>query len=168
VDADTKQTAVSPQSNFNTLAGGSLPSFTLLEVTGDRKLASIAPADVGLEGRVATAARVPLNELSCEQVRLLVSQKTGLEWLAESVARFCMLYPQAECDIFPGDLTINALLAWECLYKFAPTATTQFIGGDFTWLIDQASEGQDALLEEALRGLEAAKVVVDQGNDRVG
>jgi hypothetical protein len=89
---------------------------------------------------------------------MLVGQRLGLRWLARPVATFVARYPQAECDLFPGDLTVNALLAWRDLAAFAPDATRAMLDGDFKWLRLQAKEdtGADSILKLAVLALDNA------------
>jgi DNA-binding transcriptional LysR family regulator len=59
--------------------------------------------------RAAKAWSTPVRDLSCEQVRLLTSQRMGLQWLAAPVAAFVRRYPRAEVTFYPGDFSIAAL-----------------------------------------------------------
>jgi hypothetical protein len=144
---------------FDTLSGGWLPADSLADLASAGGLITAAPSAVGLEGRLAAAALTPFNRLTCAQVRLLVGQQLGLEWLSRPVALFCAAHPRAQCDIFPGDLTVNALRAWRALVGFAPAETKQLVSGDFQWLSEQLQEEGDPLLREAVEGLRAARLM---------
>lgn len=52
---------------------------------------------------------MPFIAITYAQARVLVGQRFELEWVAASVAAFVALYPSAQCDLYPGDLTFNAL-----------------------------------------------------------
>jgi len=147
-------------SNFQEVSGETLPASSILSLTGDQHLIGLHPGKTGLEARVAAAAVLPLNQLTCGQVRLLVGQQIGLRWLAKPVAAFCAQHSQAQCDIFPGDLTINALRAWETFLEYAPNETRKMISADLSWLVDDVAETSDGLFEEALQNLYAARAVI--------
>jgi len=89
---------------------------------------------------------------------MLVGQRLGLPWLARPVATFVARYPQAECDLYPGDLTVNALMAWRDLAAFAPEATYSMLACDFEWLRRQAREDEatDSILKLAVQALNDA------------
>lgn len=135
-----------------------LPLVSLCELTGDTAKARIGLSCSGLERRVANAWAVPANDLTCGQCRLLVGQRLGLKWLARPVATFAMRYPQAECDLYPGDLTVIALVALRDLAVHAPHEIRRLVAGDYGWLRREAREDQwsDSILKEAVSALDAA------------
>lgn len=147
--------------NFNSVSGKILPSLSVLDLSRDPRLSEKAPFSSGLVERVAGAATVPLNDLTCAQVRLLVGQGVGLQWLAKPVASFCAQHPRGQCDIFPGDLTVNALRYWRIFLSLAPRETKVMISADLEWLADDVAETNDPLFKEALQGLNAARSVVN-------
>lgn len=86
--------------------------------------------------RVAKAWSMPVRDLSCEQVRLLTSQKMGLHWLAAPVAAFVRKYPRAEIAFYPGDLSVAALRTFPVLLERAPQDARAIAEIDFTWIVD--------------------------------
>ncbi len=140
-----------------------LPAASLCELTGDGLTGDGGRASVGwfpsgLERRVAGAWHIPMSELTCGQTRMLVGQCLGLEWLARAVATFAVRYPRAACDLYPGDLTVNALVVWRDLAVFAPDETRRMLAGDYDWLRREAEEDQWAgsILKQAVRMLDGA------------
>lgn len=89
---------------------------------------------------------------------MLVGQRFGLQWLARPVVTFATRYPQAECDLYPGDLTVNALVVWRDLAAFEPRATRIMLAGDYGWLRRKADEDPWAgsILKEAVVALDEA------------
>ncbi|WP_157105699.1 hypothetical protein [Sphingomonas sp. TDK1] len=135
-----------------------LPPVSLSDLTGDTSKGGIGASWSGLSRRVAEAWVGPARDLSCGQCRMLVGQRLGLRWLALPVATFAARYPQAECDLYPGDLTVSALLAWRDLVVFAPDATRVMLKCDFGWLRNQAQEDVSAgsILAHAVQALDGA------------
>jgi hypothetical protein len=85
---------------------------------------------------------------------MLVGQRFGLKWLAAPVATFVALYPQAECDLYPGDLSINALIVWREIFEHAPDEARSMLSADFSWIDDNiAADSKDSLSAEAKAGL---------------
>ncbi|QDH73111.1 hypothetical protein [Brevundimonas sp. M20] len=135
-----------------------LPSERLIDLITDRPLGRSGPSASGLEQRLDVASRTPLNALACGQVRMLVGQKIGLKWLARPVALFVAAHPMAECDLCPGDLTVNALRALDDLMIHAFEETRLMIAADFSVLEGERAEaGDDALLLDALGALGSAR-----------
>lgn len=117
-----------------------LPPESLCELTGDSAKAKVGAFCSGLERRVADAWLLPAADLTCGQCRLLVGQRFGLQWLARPVMTFAARYPQAECDLYPGDLTVAALVAWRDLAAVEPEAIRFMLAGDYGWLRREAEE----------------------------
>ena len=84
--------------------------------------------------RVHVAWRTPVPDLTGAQIRVLTGQKFGLEWLARPVLAVLMEYPDAECDLYEGDLAWNALHAVDELAKFAPAEVKAWLGSDLDWM----------------------------------
>jgi len=106
------------------------PAASLLVLSGDATL--IEPKfKSGLTERVAKAWVTPLPELTGSQVRVLVSQRFGLRWLAKPVALFLQQHPRAECDLYTGDLMCAALRAYDDFLRFAPSEMRTVLGADF-------------------------------------
>jgi hypothetical protein len=137
------------------LPRATLPEETLLELTGDKsKLRASSRKSSGLEERVAVAWEQPLKTLSCRQFRMLVGQGFGLRWLAAPVAEFVALYPSAECDLYPGDLAINALIAGQDILEHAPNEAAAMFAADFSWLDNEIADAPtNDLLRRARDGL---------------
>ncbi len=135
-----------------------LPFASLCELTGDTAKARVGVLRSGLERRVADAWVIPASDLTCGQCRMLVGQRLGLRWLARPVATFAIRYPQAECDLYPGDLTVIALIGWRDLATFAPEETRLLLAGDYGWLRREADEDQwaDSILKQAVCALDGA------------
>lgn len=135
-----------------------LPSASLCELTGDTAQARVRRFCSGLERRVADAWVVPAADLTCGQCRMLTGQRLGLRWLARPVTEFAMRYPQAECDLYPGDLTVIALVVCRDLEAFEPEATRLLLAGNYGWLRREATEAQWAgsILTQAVAVLDDA------------
>lgn len=90
---------------------------------------------------------------------MLVGQRLGLQWLAAPVTRFVIEYPQAECDLYPGDLTVIALVVWRDLATFAPEATRQMLAQQYEWLRQQANEENwdGSILKQAVVALDKSR-----------
>lgn len=61
--------------------------------------------------RTSLAWAVPVDRLSCELVRLLTSQKMGLEWLAVPITTFVRAYSKAWVTFYSGDFSFATLRA---------------------------------------------------------
>ncbi len=53
--------------------------------------------------------KVPLNRLTVEDLRLLIGQGIGLQYLVPIALEFLEVDPLVEGDYFPGDLLKNVL-----------------------------------------------------------
>lgn len=135
-----------------------LPSASLCDLTADAAKARVGRFRSGLERRIADAWLIPASDLTCGQCRMLVGQRLGLQWLARPVAMFAVRYPQAQCDLYPGDLTTIALVVWRDLAAFAPEAISLMLAGDYDWLRREANEDQWAgsILKQAVSVLDGA------------
>lgn len=135
-----------------------LPSMTLLELTGDASKIVPERRASGLQRRVGVAWRKPLDGISCGECRMLMGQRFGIEWLAAAIAVFVARYPHAECDLYPGDLSVNALIGWRDLHRHTPSEVTQMLKADFRWLdVELAKDLSDNLMRKAWSSLEAAR-----------
>jgi hypothetical protein len=133
-----------------------LPSETLLELTGDNSKAKRSWFPSGLEKRVAAAWVIPMTDLNCAQCRMLMGQRLGLPWLARAVTTFVTRYPKAECDLYPGDLTMNAVIAWRDLASYAPEETSKMLALNFDWVRREAeNEGRHGIARQAVAALDA-------------
>lgn len=119
---------------FATLVGEqALPAETLERLTGDASYSNPGFRS-GLTLLIAAAWKKPLTELTCAQVRVLVGQRLGLQWLAAPVATFVRSSPGVECDLYPGDLTAAAFHACDDLLRHAPEETRAFLAADPSWM----------------------------------
>ena len=87
--------------------------------------------------RASLAWTTPVDRLSCEQARLLISQKMGLEWLAVPVTTFVRAYPKAWVTFYSGDFSFAALRAFPQLLEVAPSDARAMMDADFDWLVDE-------------------------------
>ncbi len=135
-----------------------LPLASLCELTGDTAKATVGEFWSGLERRVADAWVIPASDLTCGQCRMLVGQRLGLRWLARPVATFATRYPQAECDLYPGDLTVIALVVWRDLVAFAREEVRLLLTKDYGWLRREADQDKWAgsILKQAVCALDGA------------
>jgi hypothetical protein len=140
------------------LPEGELPSESLLELTGDSSKFEVGRFPSGLERRIAEAWQSPMTDLSCGHCRMLVGQVLGIRWLARPVTAFVAKHPQAECDLYPGDLTVVALIAWRELSAFAPEEVRTMLAQDFDWLRRDAEqeEWEGSIIKEAIAALDEA------------
>jgi hypothetical protein len=117
---------------FPLLDGKIVPTKKSLQVlTGEM----IGDAPTPMIQRANTAWVTPLSDLSCEQVRLLVSQTMGLRYLAEPVAIFVQNDPYAWVTFYPGDLSVAALKAFPELLEISPVAARKMASVDFDQVI---------------------------------
>lgn len=82
-----------------------------------------------------------------------------MKWLARPIAVFVSRYPFAECDLYPGDLSVNALRAWREFEMYAPKETALMIGTDFAALEKEASDDDypQSIVREAVADLSEAR-----------
>lgn len=81
---------------------------SLQQVQGDRRPAPGADA-TRLVRAVAAARRIPLSELTTEQLRLLLGQREGLAWVVPAAVAALRSDPLAEGDCYPGDVLAGLL-----------------------------------------------------------
>ena len=79
----------------------------------------------------------PIAELSCEHVRMLTSQKFGLQWIALPVSIFVNLHPSAEITFYPGDMTMMALKAFDEIESASPEGAALIRQTDFSWMAEE-------------------------------
>lgn len=110
--------------------------------------------------RAAIAWQAPLEQLTCEQARLLVGQGMGLRWLSQPVCALLKLRPDAEVTLYAGDLARAVLERISDFIHYAPESTREFLAGDFSWIDDlQAADREfgDTSGEQAEQLLTAAR-----------
>jgi hypothetical protein len=89
---------------------------------------------------------------------MLVGQKLGIRWLAGPVLAFVTKYPRAECDLFPGDLTVISIIEWRELAFHEPGATRAMLSQDYNWLRLEAEldDWDGSIVKRAVATLDAA------------
>lgn len=131
------------------------PDASLAELSGDRIEAPRALRTY-VAATVETAWDTPLCALTCGQVRMLVSQKLGLTWLAVAVAQFVHGHPSAAINHYPGDLTLSALKVFDDIERIDGASARLLREADCSWMADRYAFDGD-LRSEALRLVERAQ-----------
>lgn len=98
---------------------------------------------------VELAWAMPISKLTCEHVRLLTSQKLGLQWLARAIAEFVDRYPAAEISFFRGDFTLSALRALPEIAQHDPGAARLLAGIDIDVLSERFPLDRSLMREAA-------------------
>jgi hypothetical protein len=151
-------TGVLGEKLFQQFVSIQLPFETLQQLTGDHFYAQKHANESGLMERVRLAWTKPARDLSCDEVRTLVGQKLGLEWLAPSVAEFVTNFPAADCGRYPGDLAVVSLLAWRKLHATAPAETERMVVSDFSFLRDDPdAHDRTSILHDGVEALNEAQ-----------
>jgi hypothetical protein len=147
-----------PRSDFDaTLIGGTSLTETIGSL-GDISTKSLAelsgepmPIDhtTSLTRRATTAWNVPLGVMTCEQLRLLVGQAMGLDWLASIACLVAVRYPNATVTLYPGDLTLAILRSFPSIAPADPEGARRVLAADRSWLrkmkeVDEAMGGSSA------------------------
>jgi hypothetical protein len=123
-----------------------LPRDSLAKLSGGSGRSSFRS---GLVERVEAAWETPVDALRCAQVRVLVGQKFGLEWLARPVALFVWHHPAVACEHYAGDLTVACLRALREIEHIAPAEAAAVIEADHGWLEDEFGDDEFGVWEEA-------------------
>jgi len=100
---------------------------------------------VGLEGRCWIAASRPLEELTPEDLRLLVSQNIGLDIVLPVALSLLEANPLESGDLYTGDLLVAISRVEESAWK-----TSLEIEMRYQELIHDVSEISNTLLAEVL------------------
>jgi hypothetical protein len=137
------------------LAG--LPPQGTLEGTSGVKSDS-GPYPTSLVERGETAWRTPFREMTCEQVRLMVEQKMGLQWLGRPALAFAARHPDALITNYPGEMALLCLEAAEDLAEHAQPEFGAWIQSDFGWMDDVFSWSR-SMRREAKAALERAREI---------
>lgn len=119
------------------LIGSSLQS--LAGISGDHW--RLGPDDMrtNVTLTVEVAWNSPIRELTCEHLRMLVSQKMGLKWISAAVAEFVDLHPRVEISNYPGELSILALKALREIDECDPRAAARLRALDYSWMDEEFS-----------------------------
>ena len=124
------QMAIGGSHFFEWLSGKYTPPTQSLEALSGERI-DIGQTD--LTTRVVEAWKTPMDRLTVEQVRLLMSQKLGLKWLGNPVCLFVRKYPTAFVTFYAGDLSAIALCAFAELLEAAPDGAHAMINAKFEW-----------------------------------
>ena len=135
-----------------------LPSATLHDLSGGGKYEP-STFRSGLIQRVERAWLKPVDELSCTEIRVLTTQKMGLRWLAKAIATFVVNFPRVECDLYPGDITLNALYAFEELLAVAPYEAREMVAQDYDWFAEDYGYDPTGFLADATASLQKARAL---------
>jgi hypothetical protein len=140
---------------FDLVAIGDLAgAASLEELAGQRRGAPPYPTEMVRQAEEAW--RTPLADLTCEQVRLLVSQKMGLEWLGRAASALARLQPGATITNYPGEMALLCLRAADLLSNLAQPEFGRWLAGDFGWM-DDVYGWSRPLLREATAALAEAR-----------
>lgn len=116
------------------------------------------PYPTSLVERGETAWRTPFGDMTCEQVRLMVEQKMGLQWLGRPALVFAVRYPDALITNYPGEMALLCLKAADDLVQHAQPEFGAWVRGDFAWMDDVFSWSRP-MLREAKAALGRAREV---------
>lgn len=145
--------------------------FSLVEISSlppDESLASLSghpssppPYATTVIRRCEEAWSTPLRSLTCEQVKSLLVQRMGLEWLGRPLLDFVTRQPAAMVLNYPGDMSLGCLRAAQELSDLAPVELRAWLRGDFGWIVDAfAWDEEGRLLDEAQNTLAAARALI--------
>lgn len=132
------------------------PQGTLENASGSRS--DPGPYATSLIERGETAWRMPFRDMSCEQVRLMVEQKMGLQWLGRPALAFAVRYPDALITNYPGEMALLCLRAADELAQHAQPEFGDWLQGDFGWMDDLFSWSR-SMRREAKAALDNAREV---------
>ena len=104
-----------------------------------------------------TAWRTPFAELSCEQARLMLEQKLGLEVLAAPIMSFIKRFPRALISNYPGEMELMVLRAADEFLRHEPREFRAWLAADPDWL--DAFAWSRSLLREAREAFAAARAM---------
>lgn len=92
--------------------------------------------------------KVPINYLTCEQVRLLISQKRGIKWLSVPAVSFVYRHPNAEISFYPGDFTMAVLSSIDEIFENCRLSIDVLRQVDLSWM-DERYDFDDKLKERS-------------------
>jgi hypothetical protein len=124
------------------------PSQSLAGLSGDHSRLGSNDFRTSLIETVEEAWFSPICDLSCEHLRVLVSQKMGLKWISGAVAEFVERHPRVEITNYPGELSLLALKALAEIEDYNPQAATRLRSIDYSWMEEEFSFSR-ALQREA-------------------
>jgi hypothetical protein len=94
-------------------------SLTLEQLTGHR-MPRPADAPTDMLKAIFSAHKKPLDQLSDEEIRLLVTQQDGFPYLLDLVWPQLEENPLLDCGMYPGDILSNLLRADESVWDDRP------------------------------------------------
>ena len=130
------------------------PNASLETLSGEPSVHG--PYATDMVRRVEEAWRTPLRNLTCEQVRLLLGQRMGLEWLARPILEFITAYPDAPITNYEGEMVALALQAAKEINRYAPDEFRRWLNHDVGW-IDDVFDWDDELHRDVSRSLASAR-----------
>ena len=87
-----------------------------------------------LTQRAARAWKTPIEAMTCEQLRLLLSQDLGTPWIAPLACLVVTSRPNATVTYYPGDLAQEILRAFPMVYASDPKGARAVLASDFRWI----------------------------------
>ena len=90
-----------------------------------------------------------LDQLTCEEARMLVSQKMGLEHIGAYAAEFVFLYPAAEVSFYAGDFSLCLLRSFDVLLADCPNAARRIEEVDHDKILEAVSWSKELRVEAA-------------------
>lgn len=135
--------------------GALCPDSTLARLSGHP--AAEPPYLTPLIRHVEQAWCTPLRLLTCEQVREMLGQKMGLEWLGPPILEFLKQQPEAEIMNYPGEMVLLSLRASEEMHAVCGASYARWLlAGNFDWM-DRIFGWDADLLDAARTSLDAAR-----------
>jgi hypothetical protein len=101
------------------------------------RLADLKLADDGatsLIQRATSAWKTPFDELTCEQLRLLLGQDLGTPWVAPLACLIVTRRPNATVSFYPGDLAQAILRNFPAVFAADPEGAREVLAADFAWI----------------------------------
>lgn len=84
--------------------------------------------------RATQAWKTPFGAMTCEQLRLLLSQDMGTPWVAPIACLVATRRPNATVTFYPGDLTRTILRAFPAVFEADAEGARSVLAGDFGWI----------------------------------
>jgi hypothetical protein len=110
---------------------GELSGRTLERLTGMR-LSDDGATSLML--RAARAWKTPIEVLTCEQLRLLLSQDLGTAWIGPLACMVAARFPNATVSFYPGDLAHTILRKFPAVFEGDPEGARAVLDADFDWI----------------------------------
>ena len=115
------------------------PTGSIALLSGDQW--RLGPDDIRTNVTITVEAawHCPIQDLTCEHFRMLVSQQMGMRWISMAVAEFVTLHPKAEVTNYPGEVALLALKALPKIEASNPLAAERLRALDYGWMEDEFS-----------------------------